>query len=45
MYRNIIFVLVVQTMESTTINNEIKEGRELFNESRGSLSREEKKQN
>ena len=28
-------------MESTTINNAIKEGRELFNEIRGSLSREE----
>ena len=29
-------------MESTTINNEIKEGRELFNEIRGSLSRRKK---
>ena len=28
-------------MESTTINNAWKEGRELFNEIRGSLSREE----
>ena len=28
-------------MESTTINNALKEGRELFNEIRGSLSREE----
>ena len=28
-------------MESTTINNPIKEGRELFHEIRGSLSREE----
>ena len=28
-------------MESTTINNAIKEGRELFNEISGSLSREE----
>ena len=28
-------------MESTTINNAIKEGRELFNEIKGSLSREE----
>ena len=28
-------------MESTTINNAIKEGRELFNEIRGTLSREE----
>ena len=28
-------------MESTTINNAIKEGTELFNEIRGSLSREE----
>ena len=28
-------------MESTTINNAIKEGRELSNEIRGSLSREE----
>ena len=30
-------------MESTTINNEIKEPRELFNEVRSNLSREEKK--
>ena len=28
-------------MESTTINNAIKEVRELFNEIRGSVSREE----
>ena len=28
-------------MESTTINNAIKEGRELFNELRSNLSREE----
>ena len=28
-------------MESTTINNLIKEARELFNDIRGSLSREE----
>ena len=28
-------------MESTTINNTMKEGRELFNEIKGSLSREE----
>ena len=30
-------------MESTTINNDIKEVRELFNEVRSKLSREEKK--
>ena len=30
-------------MESTTINNAIKEGRELFNELRSNLSREETK--
>ena len=30
-------------MESTTINNAIKEVREFFNEIRGSLSREETK--
>ena len=41
MYRNIIFFFVVYTIESTTINNVIKEVREFFNEIRGSLSREE----
>ena len=30
-------------MESTTINNEIKEVRELFNELRSNISHEEKK--
>ena len=45
MYRNIrfLFSFVVQTMESTTINNGTKEVKELFNEIRGSLSREETK--
>ena len=32
-------------MESTTINNAIKEARELFNELRSNVSREEIKQN
>ena len=45
MYGNIrfLFSFVVQTMESTTINNGTKEVKELFNEIRGSLSREETK--
>ena len=49
-FRSILFIInvskynffyVIETMESTTINNALKEGRELFNEIRGSLSREE----
>ena len=35
-----IFFFVVQTIESTTVNNAIKEVRELFNELRSNLSRE-----
>ena len=43
MYRNIKFIIffVVESMESKTTNKAIKEVRELFNELRSNLSREE----
>ena len=41
MHQNIIFFFHCLKMESTTTNNQIKEVRELFNEIRSNLSREE----
>ena len=41
MHQNIIFFFCCIKMESTTTNNQIKEARELFNEIRSNLSREE----
>ena len=41
MHQNIILFFRCMKMESTTINNQIKEVRELFNEIRSNLSREE----